>query len=71
VATQLEESEGNTAPLKQQGGIQYDNYAGKRLGKQPIGHFRISRGIRVSCMAENGGLTLRHFGAHDYVNNNP
>lgn len=71
VATLLEESEGNTALLKQQGGIRYDNYVGKRLDNRPIGHFRISQGIRVSCLAENGGLTLRHFGAHDYVNDNP
>lgn len=71
VSARLLESDGNVAVLKGTGGIQYDNYTSKRAGGQPIGHFRISRSVRVSCVAEDGGLTLRHVGAHDFVNDNP
>ncbi len=33
--------------------------------------FRITNSIRVSCSINNGGLRLRHYGKHDFVNNNP
>lgn len=73
VATILEQSNGNTAKLKESGGFQYDNYTKKKLPKtgQPIGHFRVSQELRVSCIAEDGGLTLRHFGNEPVVNANP
>ena len=63
---------GDCSVLKRHGGLKYDNYTGKQSPNGgPIGHFRITRGNRVSCIDEKGVLRLRHFGAHDYVNNNP
>ena len=72
VASLLEDHHGDTAALKRDTGLQYDVYAGKttRDGR-PIGHFRISDSRRVSCTVEDGALCLRHYGEHDYVNNNP
>ena len=66
----LQENNGDISKLKggQSGGILYDNYTGK---KSHIGHFRISDSIRVSCIYENQTLKLRHYGSHDYVNDNP
>lgn len=54
--------------MKQQGGLQYDNFTGKN---SIFGHFRLNQGSRVSCLAKNNELYLRHFGQHDYVNDNP
>lgn len=54
--------------MKQQGGLQYDNFTGKN---SVFGHFRLSQGDRASCLAKNNELYLRHFGQHDYVNDNP
>ncbi len=73
VATKLVESNGDSSVLKggTSGGILYDNYVGKGDPGLPIGHFRISDGLRVSCLARNGLLSLRHVGSHDYVNTNP
>jgi len=31
----------------------------------------VNDGCRVSCLPQAGGPLLRHFGAQDYVNNNP
>lgn len=64
--------EGGVARLKQDGGLQYEDYQNRRSADgRPIGHFRLTQGRRVSCIAEGGSLRLRHFGAHDQVNNNP
>lgn len=69
----LDEANGDTSSLKggTRGGILYDNYTGKGDKGAPIGHFRISDGLRVSCQSIDGQLVMRHFGPHDYVNNNP
>lgn len=64
-------SEGNTARLKADGGLQYENYLNKSFNGEPIGHFRITQETRASCVAKNGKLYLRRFGPHDYVNKNP
>ena len=61
--------DGGVARLKQDGGVQYEDYTNQRQPK--IGHFRLTQGRRVSCVAEGGRLRLRHFGNHDQVNNNP
>lgn len=73
VSAKLIDSNGDPSVLKggEGGGILYDNYEGKTAQGQPIGHFRISGSLRVSCIAQGSGLTLRHFGEHDYVNKNP
>jgi putative CRISPR-associated protein (TIGR02619 family) len=40
--------------------------------KNQIDHFYIKNtGWRVSCIAKDGNLYLRHYGEHDYVNDNP
>lgn len=71
VSAELLEAGGNVAKLKGRGGIQYDNYVNKKTDGMPIGHFRISEALRVSCVTRDGDLTLRHFGEHEYVNQNP
>ena len=43
----------------------------KLTGKAGIHTFRITQAIRVSCTVADGGLTLRHYGGHDYVYKNP
>ncbi len=71
VAGLLEDNNGDTSVLKQDGGLKYEVYEGKRTkdGK-PIGHFRISESHRVTCTAEDGKLYLRRYGDHS-VNDNP
>lgn len=61
--------DGGVARLKQDGGVQYEDYTNQRQPK--IGHFRLTQGRRASCVVEGAGLRLRHFGNHDQVNNNP
>lgn len=71
-STLLMHSAGDPNILRGNGGKQYDNFTGgKRIDGCPIGHFRINDGDRISCIAKGGMLRLRHFGVHDYVNNNP
>ena len=67
VAYELDRHNGNTAKLKKDGGLQYNQYE----GQPDIDHFRVDGGRRVSCKAEGGNLILLHCGAHDYVNDNP
>ncbi|MBU6362189.1 MAG: CRISPR-associated protein, partial [Chloroflexi bacterium] len=65
-------SGGNTANLKKHAGLLYENYDNKSTSDGlPIGHFRLNKARRVSCVSAGGMLQLRHFGAHDYVNHNP
>jgi len=72
VAWLLEESKGDTARLKQDGGLQYENYKNKRdRAGTPIGHFRVSQALRVSCVSKGGRLYLRRFGREPDVNSNP
>ncbi len=63
----LNESNGDTAILKQHGGVQYDRY----VNKSNIDHFRITQGIRVSNTVSGGKLILRRYGLEPEVNNNP
>ena len=70
VSVILERNSGSTASLKTDGGILYEDLCTLYQG-HPIGHFRVGIGPRVSCISENGGLTLRHYGAHDDVIKNP
>ncbi|HEY9804240.1 MAG TPA: putative CRISPR-associated protein [Leptolyngbyaceae cyanobacterium] len=42
------------------------------IRKNQIDHFYIKNtGWRVSCIVKDGNLYLRHYGEHDYVNDNP
>lgn len=67
VSAILIKSKGNVSPLKDDGGLQYDKYTNK--GK--IDHFRVTQGLRVSCISKNGQLILRHYGKEPVVNKNP
>lgn len=58
---------GDTATLKSDGGLLYEVYQ----NKGGIAHFRITQGIRVSCTASGGFLTLRRYGKEPDVNKNP
>ncbi len=66
VSSLLAKSQGDISSLKADGGLQYEKYTNLELG-----HFRITQGLRVSCQVKLGQLVLRHFGEHDYVNQNP
>lgn len=67
----LEDNRGDTAPLKRDGGLQYDVYTGKTTSDgRPIGHFRVTQSRRVSCTVEDGALRLRRYGEHS-INDNP
>lgn len=70
VSCLLQENKGDITSLKggRGGGLLYDNYTGKNAH---LGHFRINQSIRVSCEYKNQNLILRHYGEHDYVNDNP
>ncbi|WLT40542.1 hypothetical protein NON20_25210 (plasmid) [Synechocystis sp. B12] len=68
VSSLLEKNQGNTACLREDGGVLYERYQDNR---QNLDHFRVTQAVRVSCLVELRGLTLRHFGEHDYVNDNP
>lgn len=67
VAYTLENSNGNLAPLRQDRGVQFERF----MKIDGIYKFRITQAIRVSCEVAEGGLTLRHYGGHDYVYKNP
>ena len=61
----LERDSGNTEKLKR-GGLQYEKLRGA-AGNAGVHSFRVEGGDRVSCKKAGGGLTLRHYGRHDYV----
>ncbi|AFZ11530.1 CRISPR-associated protein, APE2256 family [Crinalium epipsammum PCC 9333] len=63
----LNQSNGDTSVLKKDGGLQYDKYT----NKGNIEHFRVTQGLRISCVAISGMLELRRYGAEPVVNNNP
>ena len=68
IAFILTRNKGATSGLSTDGGLQYNRYTNVQ-GK--IDHFRVDDGRRVSCQVGRNGLILRHYGTHDYVNNNP
>jgi putative CRISPR-associated protein (TIGR02619 family) len=63
----LDESNGDTAILRQHGGIQYDRY----VNKGNVDHFRVTQDTRVSNTITQGKLILRRYGLEPEVNNNP
>ena len=64
----LDRHNGDRSVLRKDGGILYETYTGKHSN---IDHFRITQNNRVSCVPQDNGLLLRHYGEHDYVNDNP
>jgi putative CRISPR-associated protein (TIGR02619 family) len=58
--------------LRRDGGLLYKDYENRRDSSgRKIGHFRLNRGRRVSCVPDGQVLRLRRVGEHDNVNNNP
>jgi putative CRISPR-associated protein (TIGR02619 family) len=60
---------GDLAKLRSNTGLLYEDYVNTKASK--IGHFRLNRDWRVSCVSKDNRLILRHVGNHDYVNDNP
>jgi putative CRISPR-associated protein (TIGR02619 family) len=54
--------------MKQDGIFRLRRYEGKY---KDVDHFDLPKDRRVSCIAKEGSLYLRHYGEHNYVNNNP
>ncbi|MEG3898251.1 MULTISPECIES: putative CRISPR-associated protein [unclassified Microcoleus] len=54
--------------MKQDGIFRLRRYVGKH---KDIDHFDLPKDRRVSCIARERTLYLRHYGEHNYVNNNP
>ena len=69
VAYTLERAGGHTSDLIG-GSLNYEKLRGE-AGKAGVHTFRVTQAARVSCTAADGGLTLRHYGSHDYVYKNP
>jgi len=67
VSILLENNQGNTAPLKGDGGVLYE----KDKDRGNLDHFRVTQGLRVSCRTENGQLILHRYGKEPEVNANP
>lgn len=63
----LAESQGDISVLKKHGGLQYDKY----VNKGDIDHFRVTQGLRVSCISASGTLVLYRYGKEPDVNKNP
>lgn len=68
VAQLLVKHQGDRSVLSHDNGINYKPYQGKHSDKE---HFRITKNFRVSCVPVDNGLSLRHYGEHDDVNDNP
>jgi putative CRISPR-associated protein (TIGR02619 family) len=65
----LEKDGGHTSGLTG-GSLNYERLHGSE-GRAGIHTFRVTQAIRVSCTVAQSGLTLRHYGGHDYVYKNP
>jgi len=73
VSMLLEQNNGDTIPLKQDSQLRYNNYINKsfQVQGQPIGHFRVTQELRVSCISKSGVLELRKYGLEPVINKNP
>ena len=68
VAAALENSNGDITQLNNQvSGLNFEQLT----NLDNICTIRITQGVRVSCEIAEGGLTLRHYGNHDDVYDNP
>ena len=68
VTAALENNNGDISQLNNQvSGLNFEQL--RNLNN--ICTLRITQGVRVSCEISNDGLTLRHYGSHDYVYANP
>lgn len=51
--------------------LDYRRYEGGKINHIDHFNFNNNKAWRVSCISKEGKLFLRHFGEHDYVNDNP
>lgn len=60
------------AGLKADGGLLYEDYQNMNVGNLPLGHFRVTQSLRVTCVyLENRNiLLLRLYGSHEHIRNN-
>ncbi len=66
----LEGGHGDITALKRDGGVQYSSLTSKKTSDgRNIDRFRVSRSLRVTCVAEGGTLHLRRFGGHEIEQN--
>lgn len=68
VACLLNNYQDGISAVKQDGIFRLRRYVGRY---KDIDHFDLPKDRRVSCLAKDGQLYLRHYGEHDYVNDNP
>lgn len=65
VAYLLVNSNGNTTPLKDDGGVLYEVYEkADRKQIEGLAHFRVTQALRVSCVTSGNALILRHYGSN-------
>ena len=64
----LKKHKDGISAMKEDGIFQLRRYKGQH---KDIDHFDLPKDRRVSCIAKEGTLYLRHYGEHDYVNDNP
>jgi putative CRISPR-associated protein (TIGR02619 family) len=67
VARMLDENNGDTTQISDDHGLNFEQLKKDRS----IYTLRVNQGSRVSCGKGEGGLILRHYGTHDYVDRNP
>ena len=61
----LVKSNGDTTPLKGDGGVQYEVYEkADRKQIEGLAHFRVTQALRVSCVTSGNALILRHYGSN-------
>ncbi|WP_414575489.1 putative CRISPR-associated protein [Anabaena sp. CCY 9402-a] len=68
VSNLLNQSNGNTSVLKEHTGFRYDKYTNRN---DDVAHFRVTQGLRISCISISGILRLRRYGKEPEVNKNP
>ena len=64
----LKNHQDGISAMKQDGIFKLRRYKGKH---KDLDHFDLPKDRRISCIARENILYLRHYGEHDYVNNNP
>lgn len=59
------------AGLKADGGLQYEDYRNTGVENLPLGHFRVTQSLRVTCVYLDNcnRLLLRYYGTHEHIRN--
>ncbi|HHN48427.1 MAG TPA: putative CRISPR-associated protein [Bacteroidales bacterium] len=60
------------AGLKADGGLQYEDYQNTNIESLPLGHFRVTQSLRITCvyLEDRQKLVLRFYGSHEHIRNN-